>query len=954
MLGAYTAIPKDPYVISPDYPLPSSDYPKKYMNQSNCFRAKVCVGAALRLIVSALLLASFLQPQTSLHAQGENHLLLKKADVRLRRVYDEFHTTPGVTETALNEARQRERAQLRAAVRLEETPGSVKVGVIATLRDGDETAWEAAQAALESAGFTVRTRSERIVVLTIAVNDLPRLVEMKDLERVSAARYSQPTSAKPVKVENAPKKFSGSVLKNDQANLAVRAPEARSAYNVTGRGVVIGVIDTGIDWRHGDFKKIDGTTRVKLLWDISDRANTGPGGVGRVYTEAQINAALAGSGAVSERDTINHGSHVTGIAAGNGGFIGGGIAGGQPGPFAGIAPEADLIIVKANRAGSSGFAGDDQIAAIQFIRDQARALNAPFVINMSLGGHASQHDGTDETEKVIDTLLANRSVNNGLRGRQVVIAAGNEGFYPIHAGRVFAQGTNAPLTFRLTDDAKIMVIVHSAEDAFDFTVTKPNGGTLTLAANAATASDADVEWQADNSDTGNGQRNVLLNFKNKLSGNWQLSARGVRVVNGRVDAWDVTDGELQFAPDSADSVMHVGSPATARNAIAVASFVSKTSFASRAGTTSRTGEGSVGNGSNSSSQGPSRDGRLKPEIAAPGAYVMSTLSADTVPVPASSDVAPDSKHVAYSGTSMATPVTAGVIALMLQANPDLPPWKIKRTLWHTVTLDGATGPSVSFKFGYGKLNAFAAVKAVKDNLFANEFVSVNGASYGPDVVAAPDMILAGFGVNLATSTIAAGGATLPTTLGGVQVRIADRNNTVRLAQLFFVSSGQINYLLPAASAAGPALVEVLRNNVVVARGTISVSNAWPGLFSVTASGSGQGAANVLRYKPRTTTPLIESAAAPIDLGISGDRVFLALYGTGLRNKTGPTENPTSVKAFLGGTPLNVIYAGAQGQLFGLDQINVELPATLAGRNGTLQLLLYVDGRVANTVTFPIK
>lgn len=898
----------------------------------------------LGLTALALLLAATLLLPNFSSAQSDGGFA-QKADARLKRVYQEFNKTRAQTEASLSAERRAERKTLQESVRLEERNGTVSVGVIATLREDREDSLAAAQTALERAGFKVRTRSANLVVLSVPVDDLPRLAEAKAIERLSAARYSHPLKTEMV----SPKKLSRPFLKNDQANIAVQAPSARLNYLVSGRGVVVGVIDSGIDWQHGDFKKANGNTRIKAMWDLSDPANSGPGGVGKTFTEADINNALANTGTVGEKDTNNHGTHVTGIAAGNGT-----LSGGNLGMHAGIAPEADLIIVKANRAGSSGFGEDDQIASLHWIRDQAKALNAPFVINMSLGGHGSQHDGTDAVEKTIDTLLTDNASTTGLKGRQVVIAAGNEGANLIHAGRHFEQGVPGSWTFQMSDEAKSLLIVHAAADTFDFTVTKPGGGTLVLTSPASSASDADVEIEAENSTTGNNARNLAVTFKNKIAGNWMLTARGTKVINGRVDVWDLSDGASPFISASADNLMHVGSPATSREAIAVASFVTKTMFSSQSGTTTKTDEGAVGDPSNSSSQGPSRDGRLKPEVAAPGAYVISTLSADAE-APAAADVSPDGKHVAYTGTSMATPVTTGVIALMLEVNPDLSPGTIKRLLRRTVTNDAATGTSISYKTGYGKINALEAVKAVSENVYSREFVSVNGASYASDTVAAPDTILSGFGTNLASATVAATvGQPLPTVLSNVQVRVTGKNSAAEFAQLFFVSEQQINYLLPAGTSEGVALIEVLRLGVVVARGSVSVTKVWPGMFSSLANGSGQGVGNVLRFKTGASTPLYESVLTPIDLGIQGDRVYLELYGTGLRNKTGPTQNPTSVTAWLGGTQLPVLYAGTQGGFFGLDQVNVELPSSLAGRNASLHLVLYVDGRVTNTITFPVK
>ncbi len=135
---------------------------------------------------------------------------------------------------------------------------------------------------------------------------------------------------------------------------------------------------------------------------------------------------------------------------------------------------------------------------------------------------------------------------------------------------------------------------------------------------------------------------------------------------------------------------------------------------------------------------------------------------------------------------------------------------------------------------------------------------------------------------------------------------------------------------------------------VIARGSVSVNSVWPALFTLNASGTGTGAAVIYGYRGGQLVG-IEPVTNPIDLSVQGDTVFLVLYGTGLRGRS----DLSRVRITLGGTPLTPAYVGPQGDFVGLDQINLELPSSLAGR-GQLDLLMEVDGWVANTIEFTIK
>ena len=235
--------------------------------------------------------------------------------------------------------------------------------------------------------------------------------------------------------------------------------------------------------------------------------------------------------------------------------------------------------------------------------------------------------------------------------------------------------------------------------------------------------------------------------------------------------------------------------------------------------------------------------------------------------------------------------------------------------------------------------------------------NASAASYSTTEFAA-NSITAVFGVGLATTTTAARTVPLPTALSGTSVKVRDSANVERLAPLFFVSPGQVSYLVPDGTAAGNAIVTITSGDGLVSSGAINVSRLAPGLFAANANGKGVAAALGLRVRDSGQQGY-ESLASydatqrqylstPIDLGPPSERVFLVLFGTGIRGNTGLT----AVSANLGGLTLPVTYAGAQG-LVGLDQINLLLPRSLIGR-GEINLTLTVDGRVTNTVKVNIR
>jgi uncharacterized protein (TIGR03437 family) len=235
---------------------------------------------------------------------------------------------------------------------------------------------------------------------------------------------------------------------------------------------------------------------------------------------------------------------------------------------------------------------------------------------------------------------------------------------------------------------------------------------------------------------------------------------------------------------------------------------------------------------------------------------------------------------------------------------------------------------------------------------------VSAASFRGPLVAG-ESIVAVFGKDFSDAVETAQTQPLPTRLARTTVLVRDRNGVETLAPLFFVSPNQINLLTPTGMATGAAQIRVLHLDIPVAEGEIMIEAAAPALFSADSSGHGLAVGAAVYVKPDGSLsyePIVaidpqskRLVAAPIDLDSANDRIFLTLFGTGLRNHS--SLEGVSVK--IDGLPAAALYAGPQGTFSGLDQLNVRLPRLLAGR-GEVDVVLMVDGKQANTLKIAIK
>ena len=238
--------------------------------------------------------------------------------------------------------------------------------------------------------------------------------------------------------------------------------------------------------------------------------------------------------------------------------------------------------------------------------------------------------------------------------------------------------------------------------------------------------------------------------------------------------------------------------------------------------------------------------------------------------------------------------------------------------------------------------------------------SVSAASFAPPSNSlAANMIVAAFGTGLAqNTTFATSGMALPTVLDGTSIGAKDANGTERAAGLFFVSAGQVNYLIPAGTVNGAATVTLRRNSVDTAQGSVTIDTIAPGIFTANTSGSGVPAAVLFRRRNgvdtfeqvaqlNTTTNTFEPKE--IDLGPDGDVVFLIAFGTGIRG----LSSLMGASATIGGVnaPIGAVIPAPGFE--GLDQINIFIPRTLIG-SGLVNVVFTADMKPANTVQIRLK
>lgn len=436
----------------------------------------------------------------------------------------------------------------------------------------------------------------------------------------------------------------------------IRRPED---LTTTGRGVIVAVIDWGFDFGHDNFRNEDGSTRLLALWDQSSRLEPCPEPFryGRVFTRDDIDRALRSDepyrtlgyhpGKSDARSRGTHGTHVCDIAAGNGRL---------PDSLCGMAPETELLFVHASSLGSKepSNLGDSVtlLEALDWIRRQAGTR--PCVVNMSVGRQAGPHTGRTLVEQCIDRFLTEAP------GRCAVQSGGNYYTSNAHASGQLRPGQSRTLRWRIDPadrSSNELEIWYGKSDALGATLTPP-GGEHPL--NVRPGGHAPIKQAGEvvgrfyhrTRDPGRGDNliNIFL-YPQAPSGEWLITLFGEDVVDGRYHCWIERDAaclkcQSRLDPSSADRRSTTGTICNGYRNIAVGAYDAHDALRPLG---------------RFSSSGPTADGRVKPDLIAPGVGIWAAKS-----TPLHSEV-PEPGLTVNSGTSMAAPHVAGCVANMFQA-----------------------------------------------------------------------------------------------------------------------------------------------------------------------------------------------------------------------------------------------------------------------------------------------
>jgi len=485
----------------------------------------------------------------------------------------------------------------------------------------------------------------------------------------------------------------------------VHAGAPDTALGTTGDSVFVGVVDTGIDWTHQDFKQPGVETRIAVIWDQTDTIGPPPAGYayGSAWTSAQIDL---GTCRETDNTYYGHGTHVAGIAAGSGRATGNGV---PAFTYVGVAPHAVIGMVK------TSFYDTDIVDGVAWLFQQAQALGLPAVVNLSLGGAYGPHDGTTDMELALDALSG--------PGRVVVAGSGNSRNIGMHGERIVPGIGEGLLSFRIFNYTPSPSVTEGlALDGWYaggqnvlVSLRTPGGVTVGPVAKGASLVVPTVEGLVTIDHTGveamntNGDVEVVIVVSdeagaNVAAGDWEIHLSLASGANVETDFW-IFDEAFPFPPAFVNGKQEtelVLAPASADSVIAVGAHVTKASWTALNGSVNGFGQ-TLNQIATFSCNGPRRDGVLKPELAAPGSAIGSTHSAASQPNPAQY-ILPDGVHKILQGTSMSCPHATGAVALLLARWPQLSSAQVRAALEAGCRSDGTTGAVPNNLWGWGRLD----------------------------------------------------------------------------------------------------------------------------------------------------------------------------------------------------------------------------------------------------------
>ena len=514
----------------------------------------------------------------------------------------------------------------------------------------------------------------------------------------------------------------------DRVRVETGVDQAVAALGVSGAGVIVAILDRGIDWESNDFRNDDGTTRIAYIFDLSDDAGAGdvdnPYGRGTIYTRQQIDRALAGGAPLATGDAVGHGTTTTGIAAGNG-------RNSPDRKYRGVAPDATIIAVKVVAGAPAHgnepaepvfFDGAAIPVAIDFVVDKARELSMPVVMLLNLGSIGGPTDGTSALARKID-----ETVGPDHPGVVFVTGTGDDGVPSKTQNRAagdLPNGGTLDLRFALDNGAGDLEVWYDQNEEFSVSIDTPMGmlGPYPDSQWGTVAAGVHVYSGPDGGHYGstNGKRLLFIRFDGP-SGTGDYILRLDRVA-GSIRSGVRFDASLNTPFGESGRFLNHVTPgsiwdgATAFRNVAPNSYVIRTEWTDIDGVERRlVDEGDVGELWTGSSVGPTVDGRIGVDVSAPGDRVVATYAPGSHWASLRYLLIDDGGGLygLAGAVSAAAPVVTGIVALMLEVDPTLDAASVKRVLQETARTDGFTGQTPNTLWGHGKVDAFAALMAVR-------------------------------------------------------------------------------------------------------------------------------------------------------------------------------------------------------------------------------------------------
>ncbi len=527
--------------------------------------------------------------------------------------------------------------------------------------------------------------------------------------------------------------FSQGIPSREEAKI----DQVYSEYGLSGKGVLTIIMDRGIDYRHPDFIDENGNTRLAYIFDMYNNSGANdpdnPFGFGTIYDSTEINTSLHNGGAPLTTDLFGHGTATTGIMAGNGSAVPPaekhqGVA--YQSKIISIIVTKDYVAPFGNNPGQTGQYNPNFLQyAFQFAKQKISELEMPSVTLLNIGSIQDPTDGSIGFCNLVSDYVAN--------GNTFVCGVGDDGGNDNHMIAHMEQNKTTDFEIQKAVAGNLRFTAwYQEDDRFDFTIKRPGGqveGPFAPPTGPADVKDknltqiniyhrgADVEFANSSSNL----RQLMIDIFGE-NGTYTISLTPT-VVNsdGRIDAF-LNPSSFHYNNAFLNSENQGGNinafsacPAT----LSPGDYVATDSWTDIDGIVRKhNGQGLPGEIWAGSSAGPTMDDRLGIDLVAPGEIAWAAYGEDSYYSSFSFNVLENSQgyYGIQTAVSAAAPIVTGVIALMLEVNPNLTPEEIKSILQQTAREDSFTGTTPNAQWGYGKLDALEAVKQTYQTVGIND------------------------------------------------------------------------------------------------------------------------------------------------------------------------------------------------------------------------------------------